>query len=258
MPALKWSLITNQDGRGCIFQNARGDTLMLSVFRNPNVDRAKELYATFVKALGDRMAAAPLSGIGEAAHAGATEANAARPEVAVVSLSGDYVVSMNIYGSGRPADATLMAPLGDLTRRATANVGATSERFGDCEWLTADDADGFLDRDTLTIQRTGANSCMVYDGAANTMMVAVTAMSRDTQLAMMNRDGGCKRVPLPELARDAFAEHSCASGNANAVSIYLWRNGRQAQILFAPTKRHPESGSVEHLKAIAGRVYSKL
>jgi hypothetical protein len=120
------------------------------------------------------------------------------------------------------------------------------------------DADGFLDRNTLTIQRTGANSCLIYDGAANTMMVAVTAVSRDTQLAMMKREGGCKRVALPELARDAFGEHSCASGNTNAVSIYLWKNGRQAMILFAPTKPHPESGSVEHLKAVATRVYSKM
>ena len=36
MPALKWSLISNQDGRGCIFQAGRGDTMMLSVFRNPD------------------------------------------------------------------------------------------------------------------------------------------------------------------------------------------------------------------------------
>jgi transposase len=46
MPATKWSLISNQDGRGCMFQGARGDTLMLTVFCNPTADRAKELYAT--------------------------------------------------------------------------------------------------------------------------------------------------------------------------------------------------------------------
>jgi hypothetical protein len=165
---------------------------------------------------------------------------------------------MSIYGSHGPADAALTTPLGDLAGRAIANVAATSERFGQCEWLTADDADGFLDRNTLTVQRTGANSCLIFDGAANTMMVAVTATSRDTQLSMMQRAGGCTRVPLPELAKDAFVEHSCSSGNANAVSIYLWKNGRQAWVLFAPTKPHPESGSVEHLQAVASRVYSKM
>jgi hypothetical protein len=258
MPAQKWSLISNQDGRGCIFQNSHGDTLMLTVFRNPSADRAKELYATFIKALTDRMTAAPASGIGEAAQAGATASNAARPEVAVISLSGEYVVSMSIYGSRGPANAALTAPLGELARHAVANVAASSERFGECEWLTAADADGFLDRSTLTVQRTGANSCLIFDGAANTMMVAVTATSHETQLSMMKRAGGCTRVPLPELAKDAFGEHSCSSGNTNAVSIYLWKNGRQAWILFAPTKPHAESGSVEHLKAVAGHVYGKM
>ena len=43
MPAFKWSLISNQDGRGCIYQAGRGDTMMLSVFRNPDKDRAREL-----------------------------------------------------------------------------------------------------------------------------------------------------------------------------------------------------------------------
>ena len=36
MPGTKWSLISNQDGRGCIYQGGRGDTLMLTVFRNPS------------------------------------------------------------------------------------------------------------------------------------------------------------------------------------------------------------------------------
>ena len=63
MPAARWSLISNQDGRGCIFQGARGDTLMLTVLRNPTADRAKELYATFVKTLAERMPIAPVSGI---------------------------------------------------------------------------------------------------------------------------------------------------------------------------------------------------
>jgi hypothetical protein len=256
MPSSGWSLISNQDGRGCIFQGARSETLMLSVFRNPNSDRAKELYATFVKALGERMPAGPVPGLGEATQAGSTAANAQRSEAAIVSLSGEYVLSISIYGSARPA--ALINPLGELARHALGNTGATSEKFGGCEWLTGDDAEGFLDRSTLTIQRTGASSCLIFDGAANTMMVAVTATSRQTQLNMMTRDGGCKHVPLPELGKDAFGEHSCSSGNTNAASIYVWKNGRQAWILFAPTKAHPESGSVEHLKAIAGRVYGKM
>ncbi|MBR0785295.1 hypothetical protein [Bradyrhizobium iriomotense] len=56
----------------------------------------------------------------------------------------------------------------------------------------------------------------------------------------------------------AFGEHSCTKGNGNAVNIYVWKKGRQASILFAPVKPHPESGSVERLKAVAGRVYGKL
>jgi hypothetical protein len=258
MPATKWSLISNQDGRGCIFQGARGDTMMLTVFRNPTADRAKELYATFVKSLGERMPVAAVSGIGDEAQAGTTTSNAARPEAAIVSLSGEYILSISVYRSGRQADDTLLKPLTEVARRAIDSVGATSEKFGGCEWLTADDAEGFLDRSTLTIQRTGAGSCLIFDGSANTMMVAVIAMSRDTQVSMMNRKGGCKHVPLPELGREAFGEHSCNSGNANAVTIYLWKSGRQASVLFAPSKPHPESGSVEHLKAVAGRVYGKM
>jgi hypothetical protein len=99
---------------------------------------------------------------------------------------------------------------------------------------------------------------MMFDGSANTMVVAVIAMARATQVSMMNRKGGCRHVAVPELGREAFGEHSCTSGNANAVNIYVWKNGRQASILFAPTKPHPESGSVEHLKAVAGRVYEKM
>ena len=63
---------------------------------------------------------------------------------------------------------------------------------------------------------------------------------------------------MPELGKEAFGEHSCSSGNANAVTIYVWKNGKQATILFAPGKPHPESGSVERLKAVAGRVYAKV
>jgi hypothetical protein len=258
MPAAKWSLVSDQDGRGCIFQGERGDTLMLTVFRNPTTDRAKELYATFVKTLGERMPVIPWSGIGDESQAGRTVPDAARPEASIVALSGEYILSISIYRSGRPADDTLLKPLTEVARRAIDKVGTTSEKFGSCEWLTADDAEGFLDRSTRTIQRTGAGSCLIFDGAANTLMVAVIAMSRDTQVNMMNRNGGCKHVPLPELGKEAFGEHSCTSGNANAVTIYVWKNGKQATILFAPSKPHPESGSVERLKAVAGRVYGKM
>jgi hypothetical protein len=258
MPATRWSLVSDQDGRGCIYQGERGDTLMLTVFRNPTADRAKELYATFVKTLGERMPVIPWSGIGDEAQAGRTVPDAARPEASIVALSGEYILSISIYRSGRPADDTLLKPLTEIARRAIDKVGTTSEKFGSCEWLTADDAEGFLDRSTLTIQRTGAGSCLIFDGSANTMMVAVIAMSRDTQVNMMNRNSGCKHVPLPELGREAFAEHSCNSGNTNAVNIYVWKNGKQASILFAPSKPHPESGSAERLKAVAGRVYGKM
>ncbi|QOZ09459.1 hypothetical protein XH96_19395 [Bradyrhizobium sp. CCBAU 51765] len=60
--------------------------------------------------------------------------------------------------------------------------------------------------------------------------------------------------PSPQaLGSEAFGEHSCTKGNGNAV-----KNGRQASILFAPVKPHPESGSVERLKAVAALVYGKL
>jgi hypothetical protein len=65
-------------------------------------------------------------------------------------------------------------------------------------------------------------------------------------------------VAIPELGREAFGEHSCTRGNGNAVNIFVWKNGRQASVLFVPVKPHPESGSVERLKAVAGRVYGKL
>jgi hypothetical protein len=258
MPATKWSLISDQDGRGCIYSGERGDTLMLTVFRNPTADRAKELYAQFVKTLEERMTVIPWSGIGDEAQAGRTVPAAASPEASIVALAGEYILSISIHRSGRPADDTLLKPLTEIARRALDKVGTTSEKFGSCEWLTADDADGFIDRGTLTIQRTGAGSCMIFDGAANTLMVAVIAMSRDTQVAMMNRNSGCKHVPLPELGKEAFGELSCSGGNTNAVTIYAWKNGKQATILFAPSKPHPESGSVEHLKAVAGRVYGKM
>jgi hypothetical protein len=261
MPAAKWSLISNQDGRGCVFQAARGDTLMLTVFRNPTADRARELYATLVKTLGERMPVTPVSGIGDATQAGTTTPDAVCPEASVVALSGEYILSLSVYRSGRPADGTLLRPLTEVARRAIGNVGATSEKFGSCEWLTADDAEGLLDPSTLTIHRTGAGSCLILDGAGNAMTVAVIAASRDTLVNMMNRNSWCKHVPLPEFGRDAFGEHSCNSNNANAVNIVeilVWKNGKLASILFGPNKPHLESGSVEHLKAVASRVYGKM
>jgi hypothetical protein len=258
MPGLKWSLISNQDGRGCIYQAGRGDTMMLTVFRNPDRDRARELYATFVKTLGERMPLNAVAGIGEEGQGGTTAAGAERQEASVVALSGDYILQISVYPIGRRADGALLGPITEAARVAVAKVGKSSERFGDCEWLTAADADGFLDTSTLTVQRTGAGSCMMFDREANTMTVAVIATSRDTAAGMMKRAGPCKHVAIPELGSEAFGEHSCTKGNGNAVNIYVWKNGRQASILFAPVKPHPESGSVERLKAVAGRVYGKL
>lgn len=258
MPALKWSLISNQDGRGCIYQGGRGDTMMLTVFRNPDKDRAKELYATFVKTLGERMPLNAVTGIGDESQGGTSAAGAQRQEASVVALSGDYIVQISVYPIGRPADDALLGPLTQVARAAIGNVSKTSERFGNCEWLTTADADGFLDKSTLTVERTGANSCMMFDGEANTMVVAVVAISRDTVINMMKRAGPCQHVAIPELGSEAFGEHSCTKGNGNAVNIYVWKKGRQASVLFAPVKPHPESGSLERLKAVAGRVYGKL
>ncbi|MBR0925739.1 hypothetical protein JQ561_03905 [Bradyrhizobium diazoefficiens] len=258
MPAFKWSLISNQDGRGCIYQAGRGDTMMLTVFRNPDKDRARELYATFVKTLGERMKLSAVAGIGEEGQGGTSAAGAERQEAAVVVLSGDYILQITVYPIGRRADDALLVPLTEASRIAIANVSKSSERFGACEWLTAADADGFLDASTLTVQRTGAGSCMMFDREANTMTVAVIATSRDTAAGMMKRAGPCKHVAIPDLGGEAFGEHSCTKGNGNAVNIFVWKNGRQASILFAPVKPHPESGSVERLKVVAARVYGKL
>ncbi|MDA9544399.1 MULTISPECIES: hypothetical protein [unclassified Bradyrhizobium] len=258
MPALKWSLISNQDGRGCIYQAGRGDTMMLSVFRNPDKDRARELYATFVKTLGERMPLSAVSGAGDEGQGGTSAAGAERQEASVVALSGDYILQISVYPIGRRADDALLAPIAEAARVAVGNVSRSSERFGNCEWLTAADADGFLDNSTLTVQRTGAGSCMMFDREANTMTVAVITTSRDTALGMMKRAGPCTHVAIPELGREAFGEHSCTKGNGNAVNIHVWKNGRQASILFAPVKPHPESASVERLKAVAARVYGKL
>lgn len=258
MPALKWSLISNQDGRGCIYQAGRGDTMMLTVFRNPDRDRARELYATFVKTLGERMPLNAVSGIGDEGQGGTSAAGAERQEASVVALSGDYILQISVYPIGRRADDALLGPMTEAARVAIGNVSKSSERFGNCEWLTAADADGFLDTSTLTVQRTGAGSCMMFDREANTMTVAVIATSRDTAIGMMKRAGPCKHLAIPELGSEAFGEHSCTKGNGSAVNIYVWKNGRQASILFAPVKPHPESGSVDRLKTVAGRVYGKL
>jgi hypothetical protein len=90
------------------------------------------------------------------------------------------------------------------------------------------------------------------------MIVAVIAMSRGTVISMMKRPGPCQHVAIPELGSEAFGEHSCTKGNGNAVNIVVCKNGRQASILFAPVKPHPESGSVYRLKAVAARVYAKV
>jgi hypothetical protein len=173
-------------------------------------------------------------------------------------LTGDYILQISVYPIGRHADDALLGPLTEVARVAIGHVSKSSERFGNCEWLAAADADGFLDKSTLTVQRTGAGSCMMFDREANTMAVAVIAISRDTVISMMKRAGSCQHVAIPELGSEAFGEHSCTKGNGNAVNIYVWKNGRQASILFAPVKPHPESGSVERLKAVAARVYGKL
>ncbi|MES1148588.1 MAG: hypothetical protein ABUL53_05340, partial [Bradyrhizobium guangdongense] len=228
------------------------------VFRNSDKDRARELYATFVKTLAERMPLNAVSGIGDESQGGTSAAGAQRQEASVVALSGDYIVQISVYPIGRRADDALIGPLTEVARAAIGNVSKTSERFGSCEWLTTADADGFLDKSTLTVERTGAGSCMMFDGEANTMVVAVIAISRDTVINMMKRAGPCQHVAIPELGSEAFGEHSCTKGNGNAVNIYVWKKGRQASILFAPVKPHPESGSVERLKAVAGRVYGKL
>lgn len=258
MPALKWSLISNQDGRGCIYQGGRGDTMMLTVFRNPEKNRARELYATFVKTLAERMPLNAVSGIGDEGQGGTSATGAERQEASVVALSGDYILQISVYPIGRRADDALLGPITQAARVAVGNVSKTSERFGTCEWLTAADADGFLEKSTLQVQRTGAGSCMMFDREANTMIVAVIAISRDTVISMMKRPGPCQHVTVPELGSEAFGEHSCTKGNGNAVNIFVWKNGRQASILFAPVKPHPASGSVERLKAVATRVYGKL
>lgn len=232
--------------------------MMLTVFRNPDKDRAKELYATFVKTLGDRMPLNAIADIGDEGQGGASAAGAERQEASVVALFGDYILQISVYPIGRRADDALLGPVTEAARVAVGNVTKTSERFGDCEWLTAADADGFLDKSTLTVQRTGTGSCMMFDREANTMTVAVIATSRDTAISMLKRPGPCQHVAIAELGSEAFGEHSCTRGNGNAVNIFVWKNGRQASILFAPVKPHPESRSVEHLKAVAGRVYGKL
>lgn len=199
-----------------------------------------------------------MSGIGDEGQRGTTTIDAQRQEASVVTLSGDYILQIGVYPIGRRADDTLLGPLTQVARVAIGNVAKTSERFGDCEWLTAADADGFLDKSTLTLERTGAGSCMMFDREANTMTVAVIATSRDTAISMMKRAGPCRHVAMPELGSEAFGEHSCTKGNGNAVNIFVWKNGRQASILFAPVKPHQESGSVERLKTVAARVYGKL
>lgn len=126
MPALKWSLISNQDGRGCIYQGGRGDTMMLTVFRNPDKDRAKELYATFVKTLGERMPLSAVLGIGDESRGGTSAAGAERQEAAVVALSGDYILQIGVYPIGRRADDALLGPVTEAARAKTVTAPTPS------------------------------------------------------------------------------------------------------------------------------------
>jgi hypothetical protein len=75
---------------------------------------------------------------------------------------------------------------------------------------------------------------------------------------LKGRESGCQHVALPEFGKEAFAEHSCKSGNIHAASIHVWKNGKDAWIVFAPAKAHPESGSVSRLTEVAARVYRKM
>jgi hypothetical protein len=260
LPGKSWMLLSNHDGGGCIFMDETGDRLMLSVFRNPSAARAKELYESFRETLSERMPISALAGIGDETQAGATGGppEAGPPEAAVLSLSGDSIVSVIFYLSSPPANAALIKPLGELARRAIGNAGRSSEGFGRCEWLELADADGLLDRSTVMVQRTGAKSCMIYDGSSNTLMVVLTETASDSIMTLKARDGGCQRVALPELGKEAFGEHSCKGGGMNAVSIHAWKNGKAAWIVFAPAKANPEPGSVSRLKAVAARVYDKM
>jgi hypothetical protein len=260
LPGKSWMLLSNQDERRCLFADETGDKLMLSVFRHPSAGEAKDLYESFRKTLSERMPISPVAGIGDETQAGATGTLpvAGRPEAAVLSRSGDSIVSVSFHLSSAAADAALIKPLAELARRAIGNAGVTRESLSRCEWLGLADAQGFLDQNTVTVLRTGAKSCMIYDGSSNTLMVALSEMASDTVMAMKASGGGCQRVPLPELGQEAFGEHSCKGSNMNAVSIHVWKNGRDAWIVFAPGKAHPESGSVGRLKAIAARVYAQM
>ncbi|MDE5443367.1 hypothetical protein GWG65_18340 [Bradyrhizobium sp. CSA207] len=60
-----------------------------------------------------------------------------------------------------------------------------SAQLGDCEWLAAAATDGFLDRSTLQVQRTGADSWVMVGRDANTMIGAVVAVSRDAVISMI-------------------------------------------------------------------------
>ncbi len=259
MPALKWSLISNQDGRGCIYQGGRGDTMMLTVFRNPDKDRARELYATFVKTLGERMPLKSVAGTGDEGQGGATAAGAERQEASVVTLTGDTIVQIRVYPIGRRADDALLGPLTEVARVAITNVGRSSERFGDCEWLAAADADGFLDKSTLTVQRTGAGSCMMFDREANTMTVAVITMSQrhGHQHDEARRSLHTWRSPNSAVKPSASIPAQARATATPSTSL----SGRKANRLRSCSRRSSriqKSGSVERLKAVATRVYGKL
>src|SRR5437764_14479757 len=99
---------------------------MLTVFRNPTAERARDLYATFVKTLAQRMPVAPASGIGDETQVGTTAPDAARPEASIVAPSGDYILSISLSRSGRPVYAPVLNALTELARIAIGNLRATS------------------------------------------------------------------------------------------------------------------------------------
>ena len=89
-------------------------------------------------------------------------------------------------------------------------MSKSSERFGNCEWLTAADADGFLDKSKLTVQRTGAGSCM------------------------MKHAGPCKHVAIPALGSEAFVS---GPSPARAETVNETRSRTKRRMAQQSTRR---------------------